>query len=177
MCPWLGSYFQLISEQKKLLNWHRVLSSCSRTPMLSSMLQSRAMALGRSSLWWRMVFSFRHLRVVCSRISTPVDATAWGHHFYRHFRLEIKLKCFVFPDNGFVLYIQEGSTWTSNCTNYKCAKTAAGAVVLGSSVACPPFNDTECTKVCTLGKVSDNNCSGIWLILHNTCKLHALSLN
>lgn len=141
------------------------------------LLQSRAMALGRSSLWWRMVFSFRHLRVVCSRISTPVDATAWGHHFYRHFRLEIKLKCFVFPDNGFVLYIQEGSTWTSNCTNYKCAKTAAGAVVLGSSVACPPFNDTECTKVCTLGKVSDNNCSGIWLILHNTCKLHALSLN
>ncbi|OWK63033.1 Otogelin-like protein [Lonchura striata] len=67
-------------------------------------------------------------------------------------RLGIKLKSFGFPNKGFVLYIQEGSTWTSNCTNYKCVKTAAGAIVLGSSVVCPPFNDTECTKVCTFGK-------------------------
>jgi len=73
------------------------------------------------------------------------------------FRLEIKLKWFGFPDNGFVSYIQEGRTWSSNCTNYKCAKTAAGAIILGSSVVCPPFNDTECTKVCTLGEVSDHN--------------------
>lgn len=66
--------------------------------------------------------------------------------------------CF-FADNGFVLHVQEGSTWSSNCTNYKCTKTAAGAMILGSGVVCPPFNDTECTKVCTLGEVSNNNSS------------------
>ncbi|XP_033919213.1 otogelin-like protein [Melopsittacus undulatus] len=54
--------------------------------------------------------------------------------------------CSFHTENGTLIMYEEGSTWTSNCTNYKCAKTAAGAVILGSSVVCPPFNDTECTK-------------------------------
>ncbi|KAF7248533.1 Otogelin-like protein, partial [Varanus komodoensis] len=41
----------------------------------------------------------------------------------------------------------EGSSWEFNCTKYQCAKTAVGAIVLGSSLTCPPFNETECTKV------------------------------
>uniref|UniRef100_A0A8C5TC27 Otogelin like n=1 Tax=Malurus cyaneus samueli TaxID=2593467 RepID=A0A8C5TC27_9PASS len=74
------------------------------------------------------------------------------------------VSCSFHTENGTLVVYEEGSTWTSNCTNYKCAKTAAGAIVLGSSVVCPPFNDTECTKVCTVGKVSDNN-SCIFCIL------------
>ncbi|XP_048158275.1 otogelin-like protein isoform X1 [Corvus hawaiiensis] len=56
------------------------------------------------------------------------------------------VSCSFRTENGTLIVYEEGSTWTSNCTNYKCAKTAAGAIVLGSSVVCPPFNDTECTK-------------------------------
>ncbi|XP_010222088.1 PREDICTED: otogelin-like protein [Tinamus guttatus] len=56
------------------------------------------------------------------------------------------VSCSVHSENGTLVVHEEGSTWSSNCTNYKCAKTAAGAMILGSSVICPPFNDTECTK-------------------------------
>ncbi|XP_054029763.1 otogelin-like protein [Dryobates pubescens] len=56
------------------------------------------------------------------------------------------VSCSFHTENGTRILYEEGSTWSSNCTNYKCAKTAAGAVILGSSVICPPFNDTECTK-------------------------------
>ncbi|NXD81247.1 OTOGL protein, partial [Halcyon senegalensis] len=56
------------------------------------------------------------------------------------------MSCSFQTDNGTLTMYEEGSTWSSNCTNYKCEKTAAGAIILGSSVVCPPFNDTECTK-------------------------------
>ncbi|NXP92968.1 OTOGL protein, partial [Passerina amoena] len=56
------------------------------------------------------------------------------------------VSCSFHTENGTLILYEEGSTWTSNCTNYNCVKTAAGAIVLGSSVVCPPFNDTECTK-------------------------------
>ncbi|NWU28455.1 OTOGL protein, partial [Dyaphorophyia castanea] len=56
------------------------------------------------------------------------------------------VSCSFHTENGTLIVYEEGSTWTSNCINYKCAKTAAGAILLGSSVVCPPFNDTECTK-------------------------------
>ncbi|XP_062348494.1 otogelin-like protein [Cinclus cinclus] len=56
------------------------------------------------------------------------------------------VSCSFHAENGTQIVYEEGSTWTSNCTNYKCVKTAAGAIILGSSVVCPPFNDTECTK-------------------------------
>ncbi|KAI1238975.1 Otogelin-like protein, partial [Lamprotornis superbus] len=56
------------------------------------------------------------------------------------------VSCSFHAENGTLIVYKEGSTWTSNCTNYKCVKTAAGAIVLGSSVVCPPFNDTECIK-------------------------------
>uniref|UniRef100_A0A8B9SAH4 Otogelin like n=1 Tax=Apteryx owenii TaxID=8824 RepID=A0A8B9SAH4_APTOW len=56
------------------------------------------------------------------------------------------VSCSFHTENGTLIVHEEGSTWSSNCTNYQCAKTAAGAMILGSSVVCPPFNDTECTK-------------------------------
>uniref|UniRef100_A0A8C8VMY6 Otogelin like n=1 Tax=Pelusios castaneus TaxID=367368 RepID=A0A8C8VMY6_9SAUR len=61
------------------------------------------------------------------------------------------VSCAFYREDG-TLAIHEvsGSKWGSNCTKYECAKTAVGAVILGSSVVCPPFNETECTKVCTL---------------------------
>ncbi|KAI6079643.1 Otogelin-like protein isoform X2 [Aix galericulata] len=64
----------------------------------------------------------------------------------------LNVSCFFHTENGTQIVYEEGSTWSSNCTNYKCTKTAAGAMILGSGVVCPPFNDTECTKVCTLGE-------------------------
>uniref|UniRef100_A0A8B9BGL2 Otogelin like n=1 Tax=Anser brachyrhynchus TaxID=132585 RepID=A0A8B9BGL2_9AVES len=71
----------------------------------------------------------------------------------------LNVSCFFHTDNGTQIVYEEGSTWSTNCTNYKCTKTAAGAMILGSGVVCPPFNDTECTKVCTLGEVSNSNSS------------------
>ncbi|XP_068787387.1 otogelin-like protein [Struthio camelus] len=74
-----------------------------------------------------------------------------------------------FPmENGTLIVHEEGSTWSSNCTNYKCAKTAAGAMILGSSVVCPPFNDTECTKnggtVQTYNDGCCKTCSGLGVL-------------
>ncbi|XP_051786791.1 otogelin-like protein [Erpetoichthys calabaricus] len=39
-----------------------------------------------------------------------------------------------------------GSTWVSNCTRFDCVETAVGAVILGSGVVCPPFNETDCIQ-------------------------------
>ncbi|EMP36508.1 Otogelin [Chelonia mydas] len=56
------------------------------------------------------------------------------------------VSCAFYTENGTLSVHEEGSTWVSNCTKYECAKTAVGAMILGSSVVCPPFNETECTK-------------------------------
>ncbi|KAM4784307.1 otogelin-like protein [Cyanocitta cristata] len=78
------------------------------------------------------------------------------------------VSCSFHTENGTLIVYEEGSTWTSNCTNYKCAKTAAGAIVVGSSVVCPPFNDTECTKnggiVQTYNDGCCKTCSGLGLL-------------
>ncbi|XP_054843735.1 otogelin-like protein [Eublepharis macularius] len=58
----------------------------------------------------------------------------------------INVSCTFYTGNGTLVIYEEGATWDSNCTKYECAKTAVGAVILGSSVVCPPFNETECTK-------------------------------
>ncbi|NXX87877.1 OTOGL protein, partial [Centropus bengalensis] len=56
------------------------------------------------------------------------------------------VSCSFHTENGTLIMYEEGSTWSSNCTTYKCAKTPAGTIVVGSSVSCPPFNETDCTK-------------------------------
>ncbi|XP_072186360.1 otogelin-like protein [Excalfactoria chinensis] len=56
------------------------------------------------------------------------------------------VSCSFLTENGTQIVYEEGSTWISNCTNYTCTKTALGAMIVGSGMVCPPFNDTECTK-------------------------------
>ncbi|KAH0616709.1 hypothetical protein JD844_028040 [Phrynosoma platyrhinos] len=58
----------------------------------------------------------------------------------------INMSCPFDSGNGTLVIHKEGSTWVSNCIKYECTKTAIGAIVLGSSIICPPFNETECTK-------------------------------
>uniref|UniRef100_A0A670YLF4 Otogelin like n=1 Tax=Pseudonaja textilis TaxID=8673 RepID=A0A670YLF4_PSETE len=58
----------------------------------------------------------------------------------------INVSCPFYTDNGTLEIYEEGSTWDSNCTKYECAKIGAETVVLGSSVFCPPFNETDCVK-------------------------------
>ncbi|OXB73912.1 UNVERIFIED_CONTAM: hypothetical protein H355_008107 [Colinus virginianus] len=62
------------------------------------------------------------------------------------------VSCSFLTENGTQIVYEEGSTWSYNCTSYTCAKTVVGAMIVVSSVVCPPFNDTECTKVCTLAE-------------------------
>ncbi|XP_036375556.1 otogelin-like protein [Megalops cyprinoides] len=56
------------------------------------------------------------------------------------------VSCSYTSDNGTIDFYLAGSSWVSNCTRYDCVETAVGAVVLGSAVVCPPFNDTECIQ-------------------------------
>ncbi|XP_042323917.1 LOW QUALITY PROTEIN: otogelin-like protein [Sceloporus undulatus] len=58
----------------------------------------------------------------------------------------INTSCPFDTGNGTLVIHEEGSTWVSNCIKYECTKTAIGAIVLGSNIICPPFNETECTK-------------------------------
>ncbi|ETE65565.1 Otogelin-like protein, partial [Ophiophagus hannah] len=58
----------------------------------------------------------------------------------------INVSCPFYTDNGTLEIYEEGSTWYSNCTKYECAKIGAETVVFGSSVFCPPFNETDCVK-------------------------------
>ncbi|KAM7128570.1 LOW QUALITY PROTEIN: otogelin-like protein [Ciconia maguari] len=78
------------------------------------------------------------------------------------------VSCSFHTENGTLIVYEEGSTWSSNCTNYKCAKTAVGAIILGSSVVCPPFNDTDCTKNGGIVQMYNDGCcktcSGLGLL-------------
>ncbi|XP_077453342.1 otogelin-like protein isoform X3 [Stigmatopora argus] len=53
----------------------------------------------------------------------------------------------IFPNhNGTTDLFAVGSSWVENCTRYDCLETVVGAVVLASTVVCPPFNDTQCIQ-------------------------------
>ncbi|KAG8578218.1 hypothetical protein GDO81_010425, partial [Engystomops pustulosus] len=56
------------------------------------------------------------------------------------------VSCTFYSDNGTFAIYEVGDAWISNCTKYECSKTAVGAMILGSSVVCPPFNSSECLK-------------------------------
>ncbi|NXN35595.1 OTOG protein, partial [Rhinoptilus africanus] len=57
------------------------------------------------------------------------------------------LSCLHTLSNGTVSNFKPGTVWISNCIRYECTNTAVGAVLVSSSVGCPPFNETECVKV------------------------------
>nr|XP_033808517.1 otogelin-like protein isoform X3 [Geotrypetes seraphini] len=56
------------------------------------------------------------------------------------------VSCAFYDENGTVSIYQVGSTWLSNCTKFECTETTVGAMIMGSSVVCPPFNESECLK-------------------------------
>ncbi|PIO37699.1 hypothetical protein AB205_0041540 [Aquarana catesbeiana] len=56
------------------------------------------------------------------------------------------VSCTFYSDNGTKTIFEVGNSWISNCTKYECTKTTVGAMILSSSVVCPPFNDSECLK-------------------------------
>ncbi|XP_073476350.1 otogelin-like protein [Aquarana catesbeiana] len=56
------------------------------------------------------------------------------------------VSCTFYSDNGTMTIFEVGNSWISNCTKYECTKTTVGAMILSSSVVCPPFNDSECLK-------------------------------
>ncbi|XP_053575216.1 otogelin-like protein [Bombina bombina] len=56
------------------------------------------------------------------------------------------VSCTFYNENGTINVHEVGSTWISNCTKYECTKTAVGAMILGASVVCPPFNESACLK-------------------------------
>uniref|UniRef100_A0A8C4SCC6 Otogelin like n=1 Tax=Erpetoichthys calabaricus TaxID=27687 RepID=A0A8C4SCC6_ERPCA len=60
-----------------------------------------------------------------------------------------------------------GSTWVSNCTRFDCVETAVGAVILGSGVVCPPFNETDCIQVCT--KAANNKSVYLKKVIVTSC--------
>ncbi|MGH0145636.1 UNVERIFIED_CONTAM: hypothetical protein FKN15_009304 [Acipenser sinensis] len=81
------------------------------------------------------------------------------------------VSCTFTNENGTIDLYRAGSTWVSNCTRFDCVESAVGAVVLGSGVVCPPFNDTECVQnggtvqsyidgCCKLCKVTVTSCDG-----------------
>ncbi|KFP28983.1 Otogelin, partial [Colius striatus] len=57
------------------------------------------------------------------------------------------LSCLHTFSNGTVSSLKPGTVWISNCIRYECINTAAGPILISSSVGCPPFNETECVKV------------------------------
>ncbi|XP_069620534.1 otogelin-like protein [Ranitomeya imitator] len=56
------------------------------------------------------------------------------------------VSCIFYSDNRTFTTYEVDDSWISNCTKYECAKTAVGAMILGSGVVCPPFNSSECLK-------------------------------
>ncbi|XP_066445392.1 otogelin-like protein [Eleutherodactylus coqui] len=56
------------------------------------------------------------------------------------------VSCTFYSESGALTIYEVGDSWISNCTKYECTKTAVGAMILGSSVVCPPFNSSECLK-------------------------------
>ncbi|XP_075456632.1 otogelin-like protein isoform X2 [Ascaphus truei] len=56
------------------------------------------------------------------------------------------VSCTFLSENGTLATHEVGDAWISNCTKYECTKTTVGAMILGSSVVCPPFNGSECLK-------------------------------
>uniref|UniRef100_A0A667Z3U8 Otogelin like n=1 Tax=Myripristis murdjan TaxID=586833 RepID=A0A667Z3U8_9TELE len=71
------------------------------------------------------------------------------------------ISCTFTSENGTTELFTAGSSWVDNCTRYDCMETAVGAVVLGSGVVCPPFNDTECIQVRTSAYTDGKTCKRV----------------
>uniref|UniRef100_A0A8C5PZ85 Otogelin like n=1 Tax=Leptobrachium leishanense TaxID=445787 RepID=A0A8C5PZ85_9ANUR len=89
----------------------------------------------------------------------------------------INVSCIFHNDNGTQAVYEAGSTWISNCTRFECTKTAAGAMILGSSVTCPPFNGSECLKNGGTIQTYNDGCCKICKFSINLCYLIRFSIS
>ncbi|XP_067347301.1 otogelin [Channa argus] len=57
------------------------------------------------------------------------------------------ISCLYEHENGTALLYKPGKSWVSNCMKFDCADTLSGPTLVSYSYSCPPFNETECTKI------------------------------
>ncbi|XP_069758400.1 otogelin-like protein [Narcine bancroftii] len=63
-----------------------------------------------------------------------------------------------FEEEGSLVSHNAGSSWIADCIRYKCLETTVGAVMLGSGIVCPPFNETECIQKGGITKLYMDGC-------------------
>uniref|UniRef100_A0A672GQ44 Otogelin n=1 Tax=Salarias fasciatus TaxID=181472 RepID=A0A672GQ44_SALFA len=57
------------------------------------------------------------------------------------------ISCLYEHENGTAGLYKPGKSWVSNCMKFDCADTLSGPTLISYSFSCPPFNETECTKI------------------------------
>ncbi|KAM9816911.1 otogelin [Neosynchiropus ocellatus] len=57
------------------------------------------------------------------------------------------ISCLYEHENGTVALYKPGKSWVSNCMKFECTDTLSGPTLVSYSFSCPPFNETECTKI------------------------------
>ncbi|XP_070687646.1 otogelin [Pempheris klunzingeri] len=57
------------------------------------------------------------------------------------------ISCLYEHENGTSVLYKPGKSWVSNCMKFDCADTLSGPTLISYSFSCPPFNETECTKI------------------------------
>ncbi|KAG2462551.1 OTOG protein, partial [Polypterus senegalus] len=57
------------------------------------------------------------------------------------------VSCISHTDNGTAALVKPGASWVSSCIKYDCVDTQSGPTLISYPVSCPPFNESECTKV------------------------------
>ncbi|XP_039596385.1 otogelin [Polypterus senegalus] len=57
------------------------------------------------------------------------------------------VSCISHTDNGTAALVKPGASWVSSCIKYDCVDTQSGPTLISYPVSCPPFNESECTKI------------------------------
>uniref|UniRef100_H3DN78 Otogelin n=1 Tax=Tetraodon nigroviridis TaxID=99883 RepID=H3DN78_TETNG len=57
------------------------------------------------------------------------------------------ISCLYEHENGTAVLYKPGRSWVSNCRKFDCTDTLWGPTLISYALSCPPFNETECTKV------------------------------
>uniref|UniRef100_A0A8D2LLW1 Otogelin like n=1 Tax=Varanus komodoensis TaxID=61221 RepID=A0A8D2LLW1_VARKO len=70
----------------------------------------------------------------------------------------INVSCTFHTGNGTIIIYEEGSSWEFNCTKYQCAKTAVGAIVLGSKNKGRFLDERICQKVTVRTTIRKHDC-------------------
>ncbi|XP_029354391.1 otogelin [Echeneis naucrates] len=57
------------------------------------------------------------------------------------------ISCLYEHENGTTSLYKPGKSWVSNCMKFDCTDTLSGPTLISYPFSCPPFNETECTKI------------------------------